>query len=123
MILATPFAVHDTNRDRLSPTPLHRAVCAALLPWLDQDAALVLEGSVQRHHGRLRIHARLIDRETRRIRLAFRFDATATPDAPCDTAFAHFAAALVERVVGLGIVPPVAAHQARSAPHAGTGSI
>ncbi len=121
MILATPFAMHDTGPERLSPAPLHRAVCAALLPWLDDDGALVLEGSVQRHAGRLRIHARLINRETGRVCDSFRFDGATTPDEGCSTAYAHFAAALAARVAALGLSSLPVPSQGIGADHLRTG--
>lgn len=121
MILATPFAMHDTSLERLSPAPLHRAVCAALLPWLDADGALVLEGSVQRHGGRLRIHARLVNRETGRVCDSLRFDGATTPDDGCSSAYAHCAAALAARVAALGMSPLPMPAQGIGADHLRTG--
>lgn len=121
MILATAFATHNTGPEPLSPAPLHRAVCIALLPWLHADGALVLEGSVQRHGGRLRIHARLVDRETRRVRDSFRFDGASTPNEDCTSAYAHFAAALAARVTALGLSPLPVPAQGNGADHLRTG--
>ncbi len=67
---------------------------------------LVLEGSVQRHRGQLRIHARLVDRQTHRVRDSFRFDGATAPDGSGEAAFAQFALLLAERVAALGFVHP-----------------
>ncbi|MBR0656161.1 hypothetical protein [Plastoroseomonas arctica] len=117
MIVATLFAIHDTSSQPLSPAPLHRAVCAALLPWLSAEGVLVLEGSVLRHQGRLRIFATMVERESHRVFHAFRFDGTAD-----DAAWGRFAQALAESITGLGLPRPAASARPQGfATHAGTG--